>query len=203
MTPVEPPARGARTPSFRLQGTDLSPPEQRLREMVDQQLREEIGRRPLSVSSNLSADSVDSTIPSEGDRSAGSGLPVEPPSVLGASLCLRGAGCPRASPEESLASAHRCAALVERECGFLRLRGYWLNPETRMRAKRRGVVAMIRFYVQGLPWAKRAKWLQPLLWSVVAVLQRHACAITVRGGDLYVGLDTGGSVRVDFAAARD
>lgn len=189
-------------------------------------VEESVARQP----SLMSMDSADSTIPSEGDRAYGTGevardpvrLLLTPPSRsptvisgtgrarlreqppgLASTLGLVGTPYPRAPPVECYASAHRCASLIEKECGFLRLRGYWLNPETDRKARRRGVVAVVRFYVHGLPWAKRARWLQPLLWSVVVVLQRHGQEATVRGGDMHVALDVGGSVRVDFAAARD
>ena len=112
-------------------------------------------------------------------------------------------GLPSDPAADGLAAAHDCATVVERACGFLRLSCHTVHPETHAKAKRRGVVALVRFYVRGLPWAKRAKWLQPLLWSVMAVLQNRACAVTVRGGNLYMGLNADRSVRVDFAAARE
>lgn len=101
------------------------------------------------------------------------------------------------------ASISLVAELVEHECGFLRLRGYKLHPEMSKRAKQRNVVATLRFYVEGLPRQKRAKWLLPLRWCVAPVLQRRNCAAAVQGGELYAPLEGGAYVRFDFAAARE
>lgn len=191
----------------RREGRSTTLPEQRLRDLLTSQCRDASprARRP-SLSSTRS--SASSTICSEGDR--GGGLQKRGRASPGPAAARRGSlgsaahsSLPGALPPDCAASLLRCVELIKNECAFLRLRGYWLNVENQLRSRRRGVCAMIRFYVQGLPWAKRAKWLQPLLWSVVGVLQRHGRDATVRGGDLYVALDNGGSVRVDFAASRD
>lgn len=207
LTPVAPRRRAACTPTFRLQGAgDVPPPERRLREAMDATAATEgllLWRSP-----SASSDSGDSTIPSEGDRRKGAARHSWPQAVVAAQLDAVAAqlGPPAGLPVEradGLAAACHCAAVVERECGFLRLRGHTVHLETHAKAKRRGVVAVVRFYVRGLPWAKRAKWLQPLLWSVMAVLQSRDFAVAVRGGNLYMGVSADGSVRMDFAAARD
>eukprot|EP00747_Dinoflagellata_sp_TGD_P018716 gnl/TRDRNA2_/TRDRNA2_126689_c0_seq1.p1 gnl/TRDRNA2_/TRDRNA2_126689_c0~~gnl/TRDRNA2_/TRDRNA2_126689_c0_seq1.p1 ORF type:complete len:231 (+),score=34.34 gnl/TRDRNA2_/TRDRNA2_126689_c0_seq1:73-765(+) len=111
------------------------------------------------------------------------------------------------SPEMSIAldeASERLAAFVQKECGWLRIHGHGLHKESSQRTRRRrGSVATLRFYVNGLPWAKRAKWEQPLLWAVAAVLQRNHPTAMMKGGELTVPLqDLGATLRIDFAAAR-
>lgn len=109
-----------------------------------------------------------------------------------------------AEEEAWRAAGDKLARLVLKECAFMRFRGFWLHAEKSGRARRRGVAGILRFYVHGLPWAKRAKWLQPLLWTVMAVLEKHRLAATMQGGQLYAPLEgLGALVRVDFAAARE
>jgi hypothetical protein len=94
---------------------------------------------------------------------------------------------------------------VERYCAFLRLNGHTLHVEHSTRMRSRGVVATLRFYAYGLPWPKRAKWVQPLCRSVAAVLRHNGCEAKMMGGELQVSLHGGSSaavVRVDFSAAR-
>jgi hypothetical protein len=93
--------------------------------------------------------------------------------------------------------------LVERQCAFLRLNGHTMHMENATRMRSRGVVATLRFYAYGLPWPKRAKWVQPLCRSVAAILRHNGCEAKMLGGELQVTLNGEGSaVRVDFSAAR-
>merc|ERR1719396_139134 len=75
------------------------------------------------------------------------------------------------------ARARQLVQLVESECGFLRLSGHRLITHTTEKAKRHGLAMTLRFYVHGLPSAKRAKWQQPLFRSVAAALQRCGCCL--------------------------
>eukprot|EP00747_Dinoflagellata_sp_TGD_P183480 gnl/TRDRNA2_/TRDRNA2_38383_c0_seq2.p1 gnl/TRDRNA2_/TRDRNA2_38383_c0~~gnl/TRDRNA2_/TRDRNA2_38383_c0_seq2.p1 ORF type:complete len:430 (-),score=80.49 gnl/TRDRNA2_/TRDRNA2_38383_c0_seq2:134-1354(-) len=108
------------------------------------------------------------------------------------------------------AAADRLAAVVEDKCGWLRIRGHGLQycrasrqrPGRQRSRTQRQTLPTLRFYVTGLPWAKRAKWEQPLLWSVSAVLQKWGATTKMKGGELSVLLDTGDAVNVEFAAAR-
>jgi hypothetical protein len=98
-------------------------------------------------------------------------------------------------------------ALVERDCAFLRLAGHQVYDETSHLRRRRGVSKCVVFYCRGLPWAKRAKWLLPLLWSVAAVLKARGCTCKVQAGELYAQLPSARKsgtafVRVDFGAAH-
>jgi hypothetical protein len=99
------------------------------------------------------------------------------------------------------------AELVAQECKFLRLTGQEFYEETSRVRLQRGVVKCIVFHCRGLPWAKRSKWLQPLLWSVAAVLKMHGCSCKMQSGELYAQLPAGGPgsdlIRLDFAAARE
>jgi len=102
-------------------------------------------------------------------------------------------------------AAEDLAALVKECCGFLRIRSHALQMESKV--GRRSSVATIRFFTQGLPCLQEAarsgaKWVQPLLWSITAMLARSGVKDTVKGGDLMVCLASGLVVRVDFAAAR-
>jgi len=97
-------------------------------------------------------------------------------------------------------AAEDLAALVDRDCGFLRIRSHTIHADCK--AGRRSNEATLRFFIQGLPFAKRAKWVQPLLWSVTAVLARSNVKATVKGGELMAVLANGLSIRIDFAAAR-
>jgi hypothetical protein len=94
------------------------------------------------------------------------------------------------------------ADMITDECGFLRLREHKFHTEKSGKLRRKeSSTPLLRFYVRGLPGVRRAKWMQPLLWSVVAVLNRCGCEATVRGGELYAPVGEGQPVRVDFAAA--
>lgn len=100
------------------------------------------------------------------------------------------------------------ASLVAEECGFLRMASQEFYEETSRVRLQRGVVKCVVFHCRGLPWAKRSKWLQPLLWSVAAVLKMQGCSCKMQSGELYAqlpGAATEGCnlVRLDFAAARE
>lgn len=99
-------------------------------------------------------------------------------------------------------SAEELAALVKRDCGFLRIRAHAVQAETTSKLGRRSAAATLRFFIHGLPWAKRAKWLQPLLWSVASVLTRAGTEATVKGGELIASPKANVAVRIDFTAAR-
>jgi hypothetical protein len=104
--------------------------------------------------------------------------------------------------------AAQLAALVVRECGFLRMAGQDFYEESTRVRRMRGVVKCAVFHCRGLPWAKRSKWLQPLLWSVAAVLRLNGCTARMQSGELYAQLPGAGSpdcnlIRLDFAAARE
>lgn len=98
----------------------------------------------------------------------------------------------RLSPD-CRATAERIVGLIHEQCGFLLVRGHGVYPENGERMRQRGIAATLRFYVYGLPWAKRAKWLQPLQRSVAAVIQRTEPWVIVRGGVLFAPIDTGAS----------
>lgn len=98
------------------------------------------------------------------------------------------------------AQAAHLATLVPQECGFLRLNGHTVHFHTKAHSLGYGLT--IRFYVVGLPWAKRSKWQQPLFWTVARVLQRAGCDARVRSGQLLVPVTVDVSVRVDFVAGR-
>lgn len=95
----------------------------------------------------------------------------------------------RLSPD-CRATAARIVDLINEQCGFLLVRGHGVYPENGERMRQRGIAATLRFYVYGLPWAKRAKWLQPLQRSVAAVVQRTEPWVIVRGGVLFAPIDT-------------
>jgi hypothetical protein len=100
------------------------------------------------------------------------------------------------------------AALVVRECGFLRMASQDFYEETNRVRRLRGVAKCVVFHCRGLPWAKRSKWLQPLLWSVAAVLRLKGVTARMQSGELYAQLPGADSsscnlVRLDFAAARE
>ncbi|CAK0853429.1 unnamed protein product [Prorocentrum cordatum] len=96
--------------------------------------------------------------------------------------------CDRLDPD-CRATAERIVKLISEQCGFLLVRGHGVYPENGERMRQRGIAATLRFYVYGLPWAKRAKWLQPLQRSVAAVVQRTEPWVIVRGGVLFAPID--------------
>merc|ERR1712217_526078 len=99
-------------------------------------------------------------------------------------------------------STHHIYELVESECGFLRLRGHSIHAEVTRKKPRRGIAGTLRIYMEGLPRVKRAKWYQPLCWSVMAMLQRCGCTMRMQNGELYVQAREGIVLRLDFAATR-
>jgi hypothetical protein len=116
-----------------------------------------------------------------------------------------------ASAEAKTDPVAEVATVVAQECSFLRLASQEFYDETSRVRLQRGVVKCIVFHCRGLPWAKRSKWLQPLLWSVAAVLKMQGCSCKMQSGELYVQLPgaaeaaslTSNLVRLDFAAARE
>lgn len=106
-------------------------------------------------------------------------------------------------PEEPRERAEQLAALVEYHCAFLRLNGYGLQHHRADKASRRGTLMTVRFYVRGLPPAKRSKWQHPLSWAVKGVLSKLGCEADVVGGELRVPHDQDGTfIRIDFAPGR-
>lgn len=98
-------------------------------------------------------------------------------------------------------------ALLERECGFLRLQGHSFQVEACPKARRKGTTAVLRVWVRGLPLAKRAKWLLPLRRSVARLLQKEGVAAVLEGGELYVIIQDGENgrtlrVRIDLHGCR-
>jgi hypothetical protein len=89
---------------------------------------------------------------------------------------------------ETEALALELVALVQRECGFLRITRPDIHEELTPARRQRGVVKSVVWFCRGLPWAKRAKWLKPLLSSVGAVLKMRGCNVRVQAGELYVQL---------------
>jgi hypothetical protein len=105
--------------------------------------------------------------------------------------------------EEEQLAAEELGSLVVRECSFLRVTGFGLHEESNRIRRQRGAAKCVMLYVKSLPWAKRAKWLHPLLRSVAALLQAKGCATKMQGGELYAKLESSRNLaRLDFAAAR-
>jgi hypothetical protein len=105
--------------------------------------------------------------------------------------------------EEEHLAAEELGTLVVRECSFLRVTGFGLHEESNRVRRQRGAAKCVMLYVKSLPWAKRAKWLHPLLRSVAALLQAKGCATKMQGGELYAKLGSSRNLaRLDFAAAR-
>jgi hypothetical protein len=92
---------------------------------------------------------------------------------------------------------------VLKECGFLRIEGSSYRPSTGYtKDEQAGSQGCLMFFISGLPWAKRAKWLVPLRWTVGQVLQFRGLHAEVVAGSLYLTDDDGVKVRVDFLPAR-
>lgn len=89
---------------------------------------------------------------------------------------------------------------VRQTCSWLQIHGHDLHRQI-CHGRGRNILTL-RFHIRGLPWAKRAKWQQPLLWAVSALLQRHGADVAMHGGDLLATLDHGASLRLDFVACR-
>jgi len=106
-------------------------------------------------------------------------------------------------PEGPQEHSERLAALVEQHCAFLRLNGYSLQHHSTDKAGRRGGLMTVRFYVRGLPAAKRSKWQHPLCRTAKGVLNRLGCEAEVVSGELRVPHGQDGSfIRIDFAPGR-
>merc|ERR1711879_332158 len=70
----------------------------------------------------------------------------------------------------------RFVALVGQECSWLQIHGQTLHRQEMRRGRGRDTLTL-RFFVRGLPWVKRAKWQQPLLWAVFALLQLRGAPV--------------------------
>lgn len=94
----------------------------------------------------------------------------------------------------------RLKDLILEECAFLRIHGS--SYRQRHRPDRSGDDFAMIFFIAGLPWAKRDKWLVPLRWTVAMVLQRRGLPASVVSGGLRLeDRQSGLSVCVDFLAA--
>jgi hypothetical protein len=94
-------------------------------------------------------------------------------------------------------------AMIQRECGFLRITRKDVHEEVSPSRRQRGVIKSVVWFCRGLPWAKRAKWLKPLMLSVGAVLKMKGCTIRLQAGELCVQLPGASSpdcnfIRLDF-----
>lgn len=117
------------------------------------------------------------------------------------------------NPEDSAGLA--LTMVVNRECGFLRVRGHVLNcfqvdrgklmHSNAAQTKKWGsAVACYRIFIQGLP-ARKSRWLQPLNRVVFSMLRRAGHACEFRAGYLFAvaDLDPSVTVRIDFAPPRE
>lgn len=98
--------------------------------------------------------------------------------------------------------ARELVSAVERGCGFLKLNGHAVHAHSSDRARRQGMAVNLRFYVRGLPSAKRAKWQQPLYWSVATVLRRLGIDLRMQGGELHLPVQKDIFIRLEFVAGR-
>jgi len=118
-----------------------------------------------------------------------------------------------AALEKIIDLQERCedlVAIVRRECGFMRITGHALKPmmgkwdDEMGRPDKTGAALCLRISIAGLPWVKRAKWQQPLMRTVAALLQRAGCQVIARRSALYLPLRSGAgnaeTVRLIFAA---
>lgn len=95
-------------------------------------------------------------------------------------------------------------SILKQECRFMRLRGWAvLFPDPQVATKQPPYVCL-RVFVEGLPWVRRAKWLQPLRRAVAGLLHGAGHAAVIQGGNLFAPLDLDclRVARVEFAAAR-
>jgi len=154
----------------------------------------------VSISSDTSTatptSATDSAISPRSTTESGSLLPLE-------SVSSPSSASPKSeSPHEE----SKLAALVRRECAFLRITGCSLGPTMPRTSKRKPQsMQCLRICVVGLPSLKRHKWQQPLAWAVACTLERAGCPASVRRGELFAALNAeegGEMVRVDLCAPR-
>lgn len=85
-------------------------------------------------------------------------------------------------------------------CGFLRIRGNSWRSSRQLQRTELGSMGCLMFFVFGLPWAVRSKWLVPLRWTAAGVLHKCGYIAKVHAGKLYVSNQARSlTVTVDFA----
>lgn len=99
--------------------------------------------------------------------------------------------------------AEDLAERIRQECGFLRISETQVHMNRYHLFGRNGTMGTIRFIVDGLPSISRAKWLQPLFWSVKTMLERNGVdVVKLRGGELVCCPDDGPRLSIRFVSAR-
>lgn len=105
--------------------------------------------------------------------------------------------------ETDHAIAEELAERIRQECGFLRISSTQVHMNQYNLFGRNGTTGTIRFIVDGLPSISRAKWLQPLFWSVKMMLERNGVdVVKLRGGELVCCPAEGPRLSVRFVASR-
>lgn len=112
----------------------------------------------------------------------------------------------------------RCALtqLIYRECSFVRVTGHALvlsePPESDLEAaavpkskKKWRHPACYRIFIRGLPWTRRARWLQAFHRLFLVIFRRagHRCRLASGGLIAAIDVDKTVLVRVDFSCSRE
>jgi hypothetical protein len=93
--------------------------------------------------------------------------------------------------------------IVLTKCSFMRLQSFnYRRTDPSTPAGRAGITGSLMFYMGGLPWTRRGKWLIPLRLCISKFLDDSGYHTCFSGGRLIVS-DASESfkVRVDFAVA--
>lgn len=92
-------------------------------------------------------------------------------------------------------------SIIMKECSFLRVASYDVKVGPLRKRGKDGVpLAMLRLFVNDLPWAQRARWEQTLNWSVQSILQSTGNNAAVKCNELRVYFEGEGFVVLSFSA---
>jgi hypothetical protein len=103
-----------------------------------------------------------------------------------------------------LEGASQVVEVICSQFAFLRLCCHRLLPKSNGSARSKGrSPPTLYVFVHGLPWARRAKWHQPLLRSFAVMLAKHGIPTTMISGQLRVAPKKLQWFQVDIVAARE
>jgi len=103
-------------------------------------------------------------------------------------------------PDAAWAACEALRQAILDKCGFLRIVGSSYRPSPIRSCGKPACSGCLMFYVAGLPWARRARWVVPLRLGVAQVLESCGYRTQMSVGVLYVSdPESSYNVRISFA----
>ncbi|CAK0799931.1 unnamed protein product, partial [Prorocentrum cordatum] len=109
------------------------------------------------------------------------------------------------SAERRVVAARALVQALEGACGWLRLNGHFLRLHDGGLHNRKGravAVGTLRFHVRGLPTARRAKWVMPLILAIVPLLKDRGHDVFIQTRELFATMEDGALIKIELCASR-